>query len=59
MNLTKLKKKLEPLPTEARETLAAFMATLAQADDKRKRFTPRFTFGPSRAIHQPTQGRTP
>ncbi|EIL97361.1 hypothetical protein UU5_05281 [Rhodanobacter sp. 115] len=32
MNLTKLKKKLEPLPTEARETLAAFMATLAQAD---------------------------
>jgi len=32
MNLSALKKKLEPLPTAARETLAAFMATLAQAD---------------------------
>jgi uncharacterized tellurite resistance protein B-like protein len=32
MNLAALKKKLEPLPTEARETLASFMATLAQAD---------------------------
>lgn len=32
MNLAALKKKLEPLPTAARETLAAFMATLAQAD---------------------------
>jgi uncharacterized tellurite resistance protein B-like protein len=32
MSLTALKKKLEPLPTTARETLAAFMATLAQAD---------------------------
>lgn len=32
MNLTALKKKLEPLPTTARETLAAFMATLIQAD---------------------------
>lgn len=32
MNLAALKKKLEPLPTTARETLAAFMATLAQAD---------------------------
>ncbi|WP_250901929.1 MULTISPECIES: TerB N-terminal domain-containing protein [unclassified Dyella] len=32
MNLASLKKKLEPLPTSARETLAAFMATLAQAD---------------------------
>ena len=32
MNLTALKKKLEPLPQAARETLAAFMATLAQAD---------------------------
>lgn len=32
MNLVALKKKLEPLPTPARETLAAFMATLAQTD---------------------------
>jgi len=32
MTLSALKKKLEPLPTVARETLAAFMATLAQAD---------------------------
>lgn len=32
MNLAALKKKLEPLPTEAREMLAVFMATLAQAD---------------------------
>ena len=32
MNLSSLKKKLEPLPTAARETLAAFMATVAQAD---------------------------
>jgi tellurite resistance protein len=32
MNLAALKKKLEPLPTAAREMLAAFMATLAQAD---------------------------
>lgn len=32
MNLAALRKKLEPLPTAARETLAAFMATLAQAD---------------------------
>lgn len=32
MNLATLKKKLEPLPTAARETLAVFMATLAQAD---------------------------
>lgn len=32
MNLAALKKKLEPLPTPAREMLAAFMATLAQAD---------------------------
>src|SRR6185437_4015065 len=32
MNLAALKKKLEPLPTTARETLAAFMATLTQAD---------------------------
>jgi tellurite resistance protein len=32
MNLVALKKKLAPLPTTARETLAAFMATLAQAD---------------------------
>jgi len=32
MNLAVLKKKLEPLPTTAREMLAAFMATLAQAD---------------------------
>lgn len=32
MNLVALKKKLEPLPTAARETLAAFMATLTQAD---------------------------
>ena len=32
MSLAALKKKLEPLPTAARETLAAFMATLAQAD---------------------------
>lgn len=32
MNLAALKKKLEPLPAAARETLAAFMATLAQAD---------------------------
>lgn len=30
--LAALKKKLEPLPTSARETLAAFMATLAQSD---------------------------
>lgn len=32
MNLTALKKKLEPLPIAARETLAVFMATLTQAD---------------------------
>lgn len=32
MNLAALKKKLELLPNAARETLAAFMATLAQAD---------------------------
>lgn len=32
MSLTALKKKLEPLPTAARETLAAFMATIAQSD---------------------------
>jgi tellurite resistance protein len=32
VNLTALKKKLEPLPTAARETLAVFMATLTQAD---------------------------
>jgi len=32
MSLTALKKKLEPLSTAARETLAAFMATLAQSD---------------------------
>jgi tellurite resistance protein len=32
MNLTALKKKLEPLPAAAREMLAAFMATLTQAD---------------------------
>jgi tellurite resistance protein len=32
MSLAALKRKLEPLPTAARETLAAFMATLAQAD---------------------------
>jgi uncharacterized tellurite resistance protein B-like protein len=32
MNLSALKKKLEPLSTAVRETLAAFMATLAQAD---------------------------
>ncbi|OOG45328.1 hypothetical protein B0E52_05570 [Rhodanobacter sp. C06] len=32
MNLAALKKKLAPLPTAARETLAAFMASLAQAD---------------------------
>lgn len=32
MSLAALKKKLEPLPVTARETLAAFMATLAQAD---------------------------
>lgn len=32
MSLATLKKKLEPLPLAARETLAAFMATLAQAD---------------------------
>jgi len=32
MSLAALKKRLEPLPTAARETLAAFMATLAQAD---------------------------
>jgi tellurite resistance protein len=32
MNLAALKKKLEPLPIAARETLATFMATLAQAD---------------------------
>lgn len=32
MNLAALKKRLEPLPAAARETLAAFMATLAQAD---------------------------
>jgi tellurite resistance protein len=32
MNLAALKKKLEPLPIAAREMLAAFMATLAQAD---------------------------
>ena len=32
MNLAVLKKKLEPLPTTAREMLAAFMAMLAQAD---------------------------
>ena len=30
--LAALKKKLEPLPTAARETLAVFMATLAQSD---------------------------
>lgn len=30
--LAGMKKKLEPLPTTARETLAAFMATLAQSD---------------------------
>ena len=32
MNLSALKRKLEPLPTAARETLAAFMAALVQAD---------------------------
>ena len=32
MNLAALKKKLEPLPTAAREMLAVFMATLTQAD---------------------------
>src|SRR6185437_1668203 len=32
MHLAALKRKLDPLPTTARETLAAFMATLAQAD---------------------------
>lgn len=32
MSLAALKKKLEPLSTAARETLAAFMATLAQSD---------------------------
>ena len=32
MNLPALKRKLEPLPTAARETLAAFMAALVQAD---------------------------
>lgn len=32
MSLAALKRKLEPLPTAARETLAAFMAALAQAD---------------------------
>lgn len=32
MNLSALRKKLEPLPTAARETLAAFMAALVQAD---------------------------
>ena len=32
MSLATLKKKLEPLSTRARETLAAFMATLAQSD---------------------------
>lgn len=32
VNLAALKRKLEPLPIAARETLAAFMATLAQAD---------------------------
>lgn len=32
MNLAALKKRLEPLSAAARETLAAFMATLAQAD---------------------------
>lgn len=32
MSLASLKKKLEPLPVAARETLAAFMAALAQAD---------------------------
>lgn len=32
MNLAALKKKLEPLSTTARERLAAFMATLTQAD---------------------------
>jgi uncharacterized tellurite resistance protein B-like protein len=32
MDLVALKKKLEPLPAAARETLAAFMATLTQAD---------------------------
>ena len=30
--LASLKKKLEPLPTAAKESIAAFMATLAQAD---------------------------
>lgn len=32
MSLAALKKKLEPLPTQAREILATFMATLAQSD---------------------------
>lgn len=32
MSLAALKKKLEPLPTHAREILATFMATLAQSD---------------------------
>jgi uncharacterized tellurite resistance protein B-like protein len=32
MSLAALKKKLEPLSTAARETIAAFMATLAQSD---------------------------
>ncbi|MHB1798943.1 MAG: tellurite resistance TerB family protein [Vulcanimicrobiaceae bacterium] len=32
MNLSALKRKLEPLPTAARETLAAFMAALVQAN---------------------------
>lgn len=32
MSLATLKKKLEPLPSTARETLAAFVATLAQVD---------------------------
>jgi len=32
MSLAALKKRLEPLPTQAREILATFMATLAQSD---------------------------
>ena len=32
MSLAALRKKLEPLPTQAREILATFMATLAQSD---------------------------